>query len=573
MMSFIKKCMAAIFAMAAILSLTAAVHAFAADGYVHLVMGLGRNTAIRQTLNSVKTELINTDTAVYNMFRVPITKAVTKDTVITYVPFRYVLESIGMELTTGNNGAITITNENNTKFPIWVKDSATTAKALYLTKIEYVDDIFICYDEASVVTRIPVEKSFNYMDKTYIPVRELEKFGMIIMWDDTYKLIHIFRGTDNDFNEKFQSIFVEEAVSVKNEKIATYMRGIYTNKLYEDEYANYIYDGTNNNNSLNNSLVLKTSAATYFSNLSGNTQSVGAAKVTSDKSRNLCQTAVGNRKYIYFVNPDNGRIYKSENTGGRVQKGVEVEMPEELAGKRFTQLAIVSNRLFFVAYDDPSQGGYAYMSQAGSEASATVRLTRSRVWNMYVSPDNKVYYVNLENNCFLESIDIKDADVLNRLAQNVFMGTYGKIEVRDGVQSMAFSKVNLNTLYYSSISSREVFKVQLMSQGDPKREKVLDAPDLETLINFMNIYEENGAERLYFIMYDKGTIQPLSSCKICSCDVYAKNLVTLYESPKPMIELSLTDSALYTTDINYSGLYKMNLTLDEDNEIGLQYLK
>ena len=540
----------------AVLISTLSIPAFAANTSFHLILGVGRTSVLYQSGNSVKLEsLEKTPGDMENNSRVP--RAVGGS---TYVSLRYLLEAASFAVDWDEaSSTIIIKSRSGSSFPFWIEDTVKGSRNVNATKIEYKNDVFtVTVQGSSVTEKIKIAPSRQYFGRTYLPVREFERFGFIIHWDESVNVVHIVSDTTNDFKTAFEDIFKETNATYKGAKASTYVNGLRKSDSFYQEYERYISNGTECNNYDNNSLALKTSDGLFLSIISNSASRNNYTAVASG-SRQLTYAAVNGKKIIYYISKFDKQIYKAEYNRnlGKEQK---VLLPKSLDGKSFSQLIINGDRIFFIAFDNARDGGNVYMARVGDEEKTTVKLTKNKAWNIVLTPNYRLYYTDFANECKLYYIDLKNSDTLTKLANDPTSGIEGTQRHSAGIQSIAFSNRTGGTFYYTDIRSGCIVGATANSNGALSTRDIIKPSTPNVLFNFLNLYEVNDDRILYYIEYSSGKINNFEVCKIMAHDLYTGETKTAYVSDKMIMQLTLVDKSIYFTDESYENLYRLDIS-------------
>lgn len=537
------------------LSSTISFPALAANSSLHLILGVGRTSAIVQSNTDVKIEAIEKSNNANSQFAVPLV-----DNGSTYVPFRYIMESAGFTITFESATDNIVIKARNGNFPVWLEDSVKGARKVTATKIDYKNDVFTITVQGSKKTeKIKIAPSKSYFGRTYIPIRELERLEFIIHWDGIYNMVHVISDTSNAFKTAFEDIFKESDASFKGAKSSTYLNSMQKNDSFYESYENYMAYGTDYSNYTNNSLALKTPDGLFISTVKDSLKNEFTA--ISSGSRQLTYTAANGKKMIYYIGKRDRAIYKVEITSkdrsGNLTLGTpsKVVLPKTLQGKYFSQLIINYDRIFFVAYDTAKDGGNVYMARVGDEEKTAIKLTKDKVWNIALTSDYNLCYTNFDKSCYLYAIDLKAVSNLTKLHDDKATGLEGTVVLKAGIQSIAFSQKENGIFYYTDISTGAI-----MSYNNGTSKQLVKPATTNVLSNFLNLYEGSDDKLLYYIEYANGRANSFDSCKIMVYDLYTDEIKTAYISDKQIMQLTIVGKSIYFTNSDYSKLYKLDVS-------------
>lgn len=529
--------------------------AYAANNDMHLILGVGRSFAVVQNSSGVKIESLEKTANPRNIFCVPIV-----DSGSTYVPFRYIMETAGFTVEHESATNTTVLQwRSGGSFPLWIEDSVRGARKVNATRVDYKDDVFTVIVENSRDTeKIQIAQSKTYFGRTYIPIRELERFEFIVHWDGTNSAVHIISGTSNGFKTDFEAIFKEKDATLKRASASTYFNKMTKTDDYYEAIEKLLSPGTEYGNYSNNSLALRTPDGLFMSTIKDSKNDEYAAVSTG--SRQLTYTTANNKKCIYYISKTDKQIYKVEVTGkDRIGTPAKVTMPKELAGKKFSQLIINHDRLFFIAYDNAKEGGYAYMAQVGDEEKSTVKLTKTKVWNIALTPDYRLYYTNFEKDCALYFIDLKGINNLTAMYNDKNIGLEGRLRQNVRIQSFALSQKTPDTYYYSDVSTGAIMEATITS-GNVTTKQIIKSANSNSLFNFLNLYEASDDKVLYYIEYANGRLNNFDSCRIMAYNLYTNKTEEVYQTSSMIMQLTIVGKSIYFTNNDYSKLYKVDVT-------------
>lgn len=526
----------------------------AKDSSMHMVLGVGRTSAVVRTGTNVKIETLGkSEEGLEAMYYMPLI-----DNGTTYVPLRYIMETAGLIVDWDDDEESVILKTRSGAFSVWVDDNAKGVKKISAKRVDYKNNTFTVITQNSNETpQIKSIVSKTFFGRTYIPVRALERFEFVVHWNNEYQLVHIIKDSSRDFSNAFQDIINETNSTRKNAKTAEFYDGIRQSSAFSSALESYIYSGTDYNNNINNGLALKTSDGVFISTLSASSKKDVTAVASG--ARQLTYTTAGNKKWIYYINKSDKKLYKTEvKSGTELGERTKVRLPANLSGASVTQLIIAYDRIFFIAYDKPQNGGYVYMAMVGNEEKTVVKLTQDRAWNTFLSNDFQLYYTNFDDNCSLYAIDLKQANNLTNLYQNGrTSGISGLQKQRSGIQSIAYDKQHQSKCYYTDIASGSVCEMTIDSAEAANHEII--SKNGNSLYNFLNLYSEKDDLILYYIEYPNGRINNFDNCKIMSYDINTKKTKTVYTSDKMIMQLTIIDRNLYCTDEKYAHLYKISV--------------
>ncbi len=521
---------------------------------VHMVLGMGRTTAIVEGRLSVKmVEMANSSKDENAMFSAPL-----YDSGKAYVPLRFLFEQLGYTVEWDSATSATSIRTKDGTVPIWYNDVLLGATKFNAQKVTIQGNKFTITrkDEDDLV--VYGEQMKTFFGKTYMAVSDIERFGFIIYEDAKYGAIHIMGNTSSqEYDAVFEKVFTEIDGTAKQAKSYSFYTNLTKSANFTNMLNEYVSYGTNNNNHLNNSLALVAGGKKII----GITEKSGdkLIKVVQSGARQLAYASSGTKKYIYFVSAEDRKMYRGEfnASSGDVTKIEKVALPDYLEIKGFSQIMIIHDKLFFIAYDYAPYGGYVYVAQVGHEKDTTVRLTRHRAWNIHVTNDFKLYYTNLDQNCELYAIDLKDASLLNNMWTYPELGVVGQCMFSYGIQFFDIDHTNDSVMYYTDIDTGAINEVV---NGVITKEIV--KPNGYALYNFLNLYTANDSRILYYIEYPSGRVGNYNSCKVMAYDLKNNKSSTIYNSNSMLIELSIMEDGLYCTNSDYSELYRINLSSD-----------
>ncbi|MDR0490175.1 MAG: copper amine oxidase N-terminal domain-containing protein [Oscillospiraceae bacterium] len=545
-------CILAIILFASVLPLPA----FAANKALHMVLGVGRSSAIVQSSSGVKIDRIEKGDDPRSFLVVPLI-----DGGSTYVPFRYIMETAGFSIDYESaSGTIVIRSMGGGAFPFWVEDPVRGAKKIAVTRIDYKDDVFtVTALEEGEPERIQLAPSKTFFGRTYIPVRELERFEFIIHWDGAYNMVHIVSETTVAFQTAFEDYFKEKNATYRGAKASSYINGMDKIDAYYYMYERYISCGAEFGNSTNNSLALRTPDGLFISTVSDSKKNEYTS--VAGGSRQLTYTTADNKRTVYYILNSDKQIYKADIIGKeRIGDQTRVAMPEELANKKFSQLIINYDRLFFIAYDNAQSGGNVYMAQIGDEKNSAVRLTENKVWNIALSADYRLYYTDFEKKCALYAINLKDAANLATLYNDGSVGLDGVLQANIKVQSFAMSQKSSDIYYYSDVATGAIMEATHSAGGGLDTKVLIKPASASTLFNFLNLYEASDGKVLYYIEYANGMQNNYDSCKIMAYNLVTGETKEVYLSNRMIMQLTVVGKSIYFTNADYSKLYKFDVT-------------
>lgn len=539
-----------------VLILSLCINASAANVTLRLVMGLGRNSVIYQNGNTTEIQSLQKSTDDKSKVYSPLSMNNK-----TLVPIRYIFEKVGFSVDyDGAAGAIVLTTKTKGNFPVWVSDDVNGAKKIQCTKAELKDNLFTLYEKDKIVGKIKISGTENLNGSTYIPVRELEPFEFIIKWDSAHSIVQIYSGGNNqDFAKAFEAIIKEDDSARKDLRIADFFADIPKDDKFDSCYEKYISNGSQYNNSTNNSLAVKFNNTTYIGNFSGKSNEEIKETIVEKNSRQLCYAVNNNRNYIYHVNTTDKKLYVTEiNANGKVSAGRKVELPQDVAAMKVSQVVTSGDRVFFVAYNDPNEGGYIYMANIGYEKDTIIKLTSDKVWNIAITGDYEVCYVNFSDNCKLYAINLKEFEVMNNCLNNRTTGIRGRVINDAAIQSIAYTG-KIDDYYFVDINDGAV-KHTYSKNGELVTEVLVQTENSKELFNFLNLYTNNGEAILYYMTYTNGKAGNYNECKIASYDVHTGEKKIVYMSNEMIMQLTILDDSIYFATENYARLSKLTIT-------------
>ena len=518
---------------------------------MHLVMGVGRPAAIVQTAAGVSMEAIDHS----NFFSAPVI-----DGGIAYVPLRYVMEKAGYIVEFESSTGTTVFKPGTgSTFPVWIGMTGRESRNTKLdaTQVDFKDGVFTVSIQGSGDKRaIEASPTKNYFGRAYIPARELERFELLIHWDEFYNTVHIMRKTTTDFDHIYDQIIGERDAEKSIERTGIYFRrSIRADGQFAEAFDRYVSIGADFGNYANGSLALNIPEGLFLSTVRDGRRNESSPVVTG--SRYLNFTTANNQKYIYFVQNSDGQLYKSEVTGSlRIGEPSKVSLPQALSGKKISQLVINHDRLFFVAYDEAADGGHIYMARVGNEAETAVRVTRDRAWNIGVTPHNRLYYTNFERNYELYVINLTNVANLTAMYDNPQAGLAGTSRQSGNIQSFTISKRNPDTYYYSDSVTGAI--MEGIVDGTVRNRQLVRPENNRTLFNSLNLYDAGRFNILYYIEYPNGRRNDFSEARIMAYDIGSNETREIHASDEKIMGLTIVDGTMYFTNGDYSKLFRID---------------
>lgn len=546
---------ASILAIALMLGITP-LKATAANVNLHMVLGIGRSSALIDNGTSVKIDRIEKDEDPRSYLIVPLI-----DSGSTYVPFRYIMETAGFAIDYDReSGTIGITQRGGGNFPFWIETPLRGARKVAAGRIDYKSNIFtITTFNETETERIQIAPSKTFFGRTYIPIRELERFGFIIHWDGIYNTVHIVSDSSNTFQTTFEDYYKETNIAFRGLKASSYINGMNKSEAYYDAYERFISYGTEYGNYSNNSLAVKTPDGLFVSTV-GEGRKGEYAAVTAG-SRQLTYSTASGRNAIYYISNYDKKLYRAVVVGKeRTETPTKVALPPVLANKKLSQLIINHDRMFFVAYDNVQSGGHIYMARVGDEADSAVKLTKDRAWNIALTADYMLYYTNFDRNCSLYTINLKDVNNLAQLYYDRSIGLDGVLRQKVGIQSFAISRTSSDTYYYSDTSTGAIMEATIASTGGVATYPLKKPSTSAALMNFLNIYEASDGRILYYIEYANGRLSSFTSCRIMSYNLISGEEKEVYMTNNMIMQLTIVGKSIFFTNGDYTKLYKFDIT-------------
>lgn len=543
-----------------VLLLGLCINASAANTTLRLIMGLGRNSVIYQSGSTLEIQSLQKSADDKSKVYSPLSMNNK-----TLVPIRYIFEKVGFAVDYDNDkGAVVLTTKTKGNFPVWVEDDVSGAKKVQCTKAELKDNLFTLYEKDKTIGKFKISGTENLLGTTYIPVRELEPFEFIVKWDANHSIVQIYSGgSDQDFAKAFEAIVKEKDSARKDLRIEDFFADISKDEKFNSCYEKYISNGSQYNNSLNNSLAIKFNNNTYIGNFSGSTDSENKdAKnmITAENSRQLCYAVKNNRNYIYYVNTTDKKLYVTEiNVNGKASSSSrKVELPKYAEGLKVSQVVSSGDRVFFVGYKNPQEGGNVYMANVGYEKDTLVKLTSDMAWNISITNDYQVCYVNFSDSCKLYAIDLKEFDVMSKCLSDRTAGVNGRVINDAAVQSIAYTG-KADDYYFVDINDGAL-KHTYTDDGKAVTDVLVQTESSKELFNFLNLYNDNGEAVLYYITYANGKNGDYNECKIVSYDVHTGDKKIIYNSNEMIMQLTILDDSIYFSTENYDKLSKLTIT-------------
>ncbi len=533
-----------IFAIALIVSALACIMAFSAMAAVSADMALAVGRGMGGASNGLTTKLepLSDGTEVADMFCVPV---VINES--TYVPFRFVFEKMGISVEYDHASKSTVLKKPGGRLPVY----DLTGKSLSCMAVEISADTMtiIHGDGRRIPEKIDV---YKYLGMTYIPARYLERFGALVKWDPQKSVVYISYEDTDTFDKKLYRIHSMTDAAQRQAAIDDHFAKVMSTAGFSAAVDSYLSSNAECFNNQNGGLVQPYNGKNYYPNL--NIEKDGWYTQVGDDARQLCYATDGVDKFIYYFDRDKQKLRRLKLDTEDIVKDKPVTLPAFLEGKIITHITSYDGNLFFVAYDNPAEGGHIYMSKVGSEEKSTVKITKDKAWNYYVSPTYKMYFVNFTEGYRLTSIDMRSMDNINVFVNNPYEGVLSDIVNFTPMQSFAFDSQNATDYYYIDIVSGSLIQ---SSRNHNTGVEVLRAGKPGVLRNFVNIGSIGGKKSVLYVEYTNGKNGNLNDCKIVQFDLTSKTANVLYESKKAIIGLCVYGGKIYFTDINYSALYEL----------------
>lgn len=516
---------------------------------VDLALTVGRGTAISSNGLSAKLEPISDGSDIKDMFSVPV---VVNES--TYVPFRYVFEKIGLVVDYDATTKITSLKKQNGKIPVYGIEST----AVNCLTVEFDGDSVVYYHDNGKTTKEP-SSIYKYLGMTYIPARYLERFGALIKWDAANSVVYISYEESEGFRKKFERIYNLSDAKEKQSATDSHFEKIVTTSALKQKLDSYLSSGTDSFNNQNGGLALQYNGKNYYPNI--NIEKDGwFNKIGDTNSRQLCYAETENEKMIYYVDRANQQLRRFKLETEDIVKDRHVKLPSYLDGKKITHLTSYDGNIFYVAYDNANDGGHIYMSRIGNEEKSTVKITKDKAWNYYISPTYKLYFMNFSEGYRLTSIDLRALENTGVFVDKPTEGVLSYIVNATPMQSFAFDCSNATDYYYVDIVNGDLIK---SSRNHNTGIEVLKTGNEYNLKNFLNVGHFGGKKSVIYVEYANGKSLNFDKCKIVQYGLDDKSTTVLYDSDFAINGLCVLGGKIYFTDMNYSALYMLEYSGSE----------
>lgn len=521
--------------------------AWAADSSMHIVLAPGRNMVLIEKDGSAAVSSITKGKTLQDTYCMPIEYENQ-----LMIPLEF-LKLLGYSLETEQStGGITITNKESPFF-VWNKEGMK----LECRKAVLKDNLYSFYTTDGVIKKIETNTKVLFRT-SFIPVEDLEQFGFVIFANPSDKTVELYHNATAEFDELFQKMILEKDTVLKQALIDTYVGSQTPSQQFIAANQKYSAMGTEYDNGTNGGLAVQINAKQYFANLSGR-DTIEGAFTTKLYSTQLCYSYDDEKQYLYFVNPQDCKLYRAEVKDEGLGEEIRVKLPGHIENKNISQLVSFGGMLYFVVYDNAEEGGLIYRAKTGNEAATTVRVSSDKAWNLSILPDNKLYYISFNHDFGLYSIDLKQYSTVSALMEQPNAGVKGIVENYESMQCAAFDKENLGTYYYSSRQNGAVYMVSPNSAGIGERIEIV--PPQTELVPFMNAGTYKGNNVLVYISYPKGKWKNFADAQIklfsTSKDVFG--LKTIYTGKEAVMLLSMLNNNLYFLNINENEIYELDI--------------
>lgn len=505
-----------------------------------LAVAVGRGTVVSSDGLTASLEPLSSGTEIRDMFCVPVVYNES-----TYVPIRYVFEKMG----------ITVSFDTETRTTILEKPKKTISvyglekKATQCTKIEICGNKVVFYPEESAAVTESID-IYNYLGMTYVPARYFEKFGVLIKWDAENSIVFMSYGDTVSAIKNFELVYFSETEAERQRTLDNYFNKVATSLIFKDTLEEYLNTNTESSNNQNGGYIQPFNGKNYFPNI--NIEKSGWFTKLGENARQACYATDGANNYMYYIERTNQTLRRY--TIAAESKDEAVKLPSVLNGKKITHITHYDGNIFYVAYDNANDGGHIYMSRVGNEEKSTVKITKDKAWNFYITPAYKLYFVNFGEGYRLTSIDLRSINNTQVFVDTPMEGVLSDIVNFTPMQTFAFNCQNATDYYYIDIVTGSLIK---SSRNHNTGIEVLSPGKDGALRHFLNVANVGGKNSVIYVEYPNGKKGDFSKSQIVQYNLDAKTESVVYTADFTINGICIYGGKIYFTDTNYSALYQL----------------